>query len=176
MKNPLTTVQRIHRLGRILSTLFFVTSIILLIALLTATGIIHNALKGGKTAEDIFGGGVSFTLETLYGLTAALSDFALGEIFLSRYAQSYFTLELEKGTPFNEECVRKLRKLGILTIIITIVECACASILYSSILTKYGNMASLEPRATGGVILGVMFIILSLFSGYGTELEEKNRK
>lgn len=176
MKNPLTTVQRLHGLGRILSTVVFVISIIALITLLTATGVLHNAIKGGKTAEGVFGDGAAVTLESLYGLSAALAVFAMGEISLSRYALGYFTLELVMGTPFNEECAHKLKNLGFLTIAVTVLECICSSVLYSAIEKKYGNMPSLEPRATGGVVLGLMFLVLSLFCRYGSELEEKNRK
>lgn len=176
MKNPLTTVQRLHGLGRILSTVFFVVSIILLITLITAAGVLYNAIRGGKTAGDVFGDSAAVTLESLYGLSASLAILALGEIFLSRYALGYFRLELEKGTPFNMECADRLKKLGFLTIAVTLLESICSSVLYSSIAEKYGNMESLTPRATGGVVLGLMFLVLSLFSRYGAELEEKNRR
>ena len=176
MKNPLTTVQRLHTLGRILSSLVFVLSIILFIAFLVASGVIHNALKAGKTIDDIFPDGAPYTLETLYGLSAVLAVTALGEIFLSKYASSYFTLEIEKGTPFNEECVKKLRTLGIIAIIEPVAVYACTSVLHNTILRKYGNVESLEIRATGGLILGLMILVISLFCRYGTELEEKNRK
>lgn len=86
-------------------------------------------------------------------------------------AVSYFKAELADGTPFTQTGAGKLRKLGVLTIVLPLVSLIVCSVIHAAFGTDCwdadGNGASL--------ILGVSLIVMSVVCHYGAELRESHK-
>ena len=117
---------------------------------------------GGVTIRGLVHADTSLSEGALYAaMTAGLIVMA-GEAVLSRFAAGYFAQALADGTPFRAESARSLLRLGILTICIPLgtqilAEIACAVLEKTS-----SGAVELPLGADGSVVLGVMFIVLSL--------------
>lgn len=117
---------------------------------------------GGVTIRGLVRVDTSLSEGALYAaMTAGLIVMA-GEAVLSRFAAGYFAQALADGTPFRAESARSLLRLGILTICIPLgtqilAEIACAVLEKTS-----SGAVELPLGADGSVVLGVMFIVLSL--------------
>ena len=156
--DTLKILQKLYRLGRILSKIAYVCAIVA--ACLCAAGIASFALGagtlrlGGVTIRGLVRADTSLSEGALYAaMTAGLIVMA-GEAVLSRFAAGYFAQALADGTPFRAESARSLLRLGILTIL---AEIACAVLEKTS-----SGAVELPLGADGSVVLGVMFIVLSL--------------
>lgn len=133
--DTLKILQKLYRLGRILSKIAYVCAIVA--ACLCAAGIASFALGagtlrlGGVTIRGLVRADTSLSEGALYAaMTAGLIVMA-GEAVLSRFAAGYFAQALADGTPFRAESARSLLRLGILTICIPLgtqilAETACA--------------------------------------------------
>ncbi len=164
--DTLKILQKLYRLGQILSKIAYVCAIVA--ACLCAAGIASFALGagtlrlGGVTIRGLVRADTSLSEGTLYvAMTAGLIVMA-GEAVLSRFAAGYFAQALADGTPFRAESARSLLRLGILTICIPLgtqilAEIACAVLEKTS-----SGAVELPLGADGSVVLGVMFIVLSL--------------
>ena len=153
--DTLKILQKLYRLGRILSKIAYVCAIVA--ACLCAAGIASFALGagtlrlGGVTIRGLVRADTSLSEGALYAaMTAGLIVMA-GEAVLSRFAAGYFAQALADGTPFRAESARSLLRLGILA------EIACAVLEKTS-----SGAVELPLGADGSVVLGVMFIVLSL--------------
>ena len=120
--DTLKILQKLYRLGRILSKIAYVCAIVA--ACLCAAGIASFALGagtlrlGGVTIRGLVRADTSLSEGALYAaMTAGLIVMA-GEAVLSRFAAGYFAQALADGTPFRAESARSLLRLGILTICI----------------------------------------------------------
>ena len=129
--DTLKILQKLYRLGRILSKIAYVCAIVA--ACLCAAGIASFALGagtlrlGGVTIRGLVRADTSLSEGALYAaMTAGLIVMA-GEAVLSRFAAGYFAQALADGTPFRAE-----------------------------------SAVELPLGADGSVVLGVMFIVLSL--------------
>ena len=135
--DTLKILQKLYRLGRILSKIAYVCAIVA--ACLCAVGIASFALGagtlrlGGVTIRGLVHADTSLSEGALYAaMTAGLIVMA-GEAVLSRFAAGYFAQALADGTPFR------------------------------AVLEKTSSGAvELPLGADGSVVLGVMFIVLSL--------------
>lgn len=168
----MTTIQRAHRLGRFLSRLFFIISIIS--AVMSASLLILHLCGLDSTAF------VSAVIEktgkspdALYGISIVLLIYSLSEVLVSHKAASYFSLELELGTPFTTSGAAKLFRLGILAIVTSFLSFILSYAAYTLLYGTNTNMFPMKLNATGSVTLGIMFIIISLMMKYGAELERR---
>lgn len=175
----LKTIQALSRLGRVLSSIAFICSLVG--GCICIVGLITLPLGSGEIFKL---GGV-----TIYGLlktdpgvgdklvSAALNAWLVvcaGEAVLAKFAELYFKNELAAGTPFSAGGVRELKRLGILTIAIS---CGCAILADIVQAVAAGFMNVCADGATdvffdidGAAALGIMFIIMSLLCRHGAEL------
>lgn len=82
------------------------------------------------------------------------------------FAHSYLTHELADGTPFTFSGASELRRLGVVTIVLPLVNLCLQAIPYTVYDLSYPN------RMENGtsVLLGVALILASLVFRYGAEL------
>lgn len=89
----------------------------------------------------------------------------LGEAILAKYSEHYFNREPIDGTPFNIDGANELKRLGILTICIPLITQILSEIVNG--ITKETSTLSLD--CSGSIMLGLMFIVLSIVCRYGAE-------
>lgn len=95
---------------------------------------------------------------------------ALLEGILLTFACRYFTLEQKAGTPFTENGAKSLLKLGIMSIVFSVIEITVKAVIYKFIAL---SEISEDFLSAWGTILGVCLILFSLVARYGAELEQK---
>lgn len=178
----LKTIQALSRLGKVLSTIAFICSIVG--CCICIAGLIALPLRGGEIFKL---GGV-----TIYGLlktddatgealvSAALSSWPVvcaGEAVLAKFAEHYFKNELKSGTPFTAGGARELKRLGILTIAIS---CGCAILadIVQAVAAGFMNVcadgaADIFFDNDGAIALGIMFIVMSLLCRHGAEINAR---
>lgn len=182
----LKILQKIAQIGKILSKVAFVFSLI------GACGCIIGWIS------TLFGNGgvIKIGGVTLYGMLGDLNIYnsksakatlvawlivCVGEAVLAKLAEVYFRNELAAGTPFTQAGARELKRLGILTMAVP-TGCVVVAEIVQGIIAEFMNVAAdscmdLNFDNEASVVLGVMFIVCSFLCGYGAEMfEGKDRK
>ncbi len=90
---------------------------------------------------------------------------------LSTFTYRYFTLELKEGTPFTNIGADKVKQLGIITIVISLISTWIIDIIYEMINISEGNRFD----DAGGIVFGIFLILLSTVIRYGAELEQEKK-
>ena len=172
-------VQKIAKIGKILSKVAFVFSIIGICGCFV--GLLSNVFGSGKVFKI---GGV-----TIYGLLADFDAYnvksisvtlvawlivCIGQAVLAKFAELYFCNELMAGTPFTETGARELRRLGIMAIAIP-TGCVVLAEIVQGIMNGFMNVTAdggtdLSFANEASIIVGVMFIACSFLCGYGAEV------
>lgn len=173
------TIQVLSKIGRVLSKIAFIFSVIGFCGCIA--GLISLSFGSGKLIKL---GGVS-----LYGLiagehgyniksiAAALCGWLIvcaGEAVLAKFAEGYFRHETEAGTPFTFAGAKELLRLGILTLAIP-AGCSVLGSVAEGIVVgflKTEKAAAMDVLFDNGasIMLGVMFIMISLLCRCGAEL------
>lgn len=168
----LTTIQKTFRVFQILSKVFMILSFV-------AAGL---ALLGVTCAQVWRNGGtvVGADFEAMLSLTNTadldqmiaelLSDtvYALTDGVLFLFAFLYFRLEQTDGTPFTQNGAKRIRNLGIKSIVLPIVAAIISAVIYGC----FSLTRSADWNNAGFILLGIMLILVSLVFRYGAELEE----
>ena len=179
----LPTIQKLSKLGKVLSNIAFIFSIVGcvgcllgMIALQTGAG---SVLKlGGVTIHGLVGdiSGIGNR-----GITAGLCGWlviCVGQAVLAKFAALYFHHELAAGTPFTASGAKELLRLGILTIAIPL-GCDIAGNIVAGIAAGFLQVedtiwTNLDFDSSGSILLGIMFVLGSLLCRYGAELRGSN--
>ena len=177
-------VQKLAKIGKILSKVAFVFSIIGICGCLV--GLLSNIPGSGKVFKiggvTIYGLLADFTAYKVKSISATLVAWlivCIGQAVLAKFAELYFCNALMAGTPFTEAGARELRRLGIMAIAIP-TGCVVLAEIVQGIMMGFMNMtadggADLSFDNEASIIVGVMFIACSFLCGYGAEvLEGKN--
>lgn len=99
-------------------------------------------------------------------LTAAAVSLLFGGI-LTAFAYRYFTAELKEGTPFTNTGADRIKQLGIMEIILSVVSMCIIDGIYEKIgLTEWNRFDD-----AGSITFGVFLILLAVVVRYGAELE-----
>lgn len=101
-------------------------------------------------------------------LIAAAASLLAGGI-LATCAGRYFTKEQKEGTPFTNAGADRIRRLGILTIIVSLVSVCITDGIYEVIGLNDWNRFD----DAGGILPGICLILLAMVFRYGAELEQK---
>lgn len=177
----LQTIQKLSKLGRVLSKIAFVFAFIAFCSCIA--GII--GMQFGSEGIIKFGG---ITLHVLipkeYGysaesITAVLFGWLFvfaGEAVIAKFAEYYFKNELNSGTPFTLEGAKELLRLGILKITVPI-GCAAVGSIAREIVIGFADAprdiaSDMLSGNASAVWLGIMLILGSLLCRYGAELKQ----
>lgn len=178
MKKTLTTIQILFKLGKILSTIAFVCSVVA--ASLGLAGIIclavgaENAFQlGGVTIHSIVDNKAGMTTDQMISALSVWLIVIVAEAVLAWFAKTYFKRELSAGTPFTLEGAKELTRLGILTIVLPLGANVVAAIVNGILAEFLSNIWNLDLDNGGSVSLGIMFLVLALVCRYVAELEKQ---
>ena len=176
----LKTVQTLAKVGRVLSLIVFVCSIIGFV------GCVVGAVVLGVVGADKYASliefaekasGEKFAVSLQTALTAAVCGAIVcaGEAVLSKFAERYFKRELNDGTPFTCGGAAELRRLGLLAIFIPIGAYAAAFICYTIMAYALADVSKFDSFSGGGSIsIGVMMLVASCLCKLGAEQAERN--
>lgn len=172
------TVNKLYKLGRVLSQLAFTLAVIGFFACIAG----YISLLIGRDSIAVIGSikvhGAS--LDTLglnvKSIAAALSGglaVCAGEAVEAAFAKRYFGNALKAGTPFTHAGAKELMRLGILTLALKTVGAAAGSLVRGFISGRMRleavSLANIYSDNAAGITLGVMFIFISLLCRYGAE-------
>lgn len=175
----LNTIQKLSNLGRILSKIAFILSVVGFCG--CVAGLLSLGLGNGNFIKL---GGVSIhgLIESKYGVdtrstAAALCGWLIvcaGEAVLAKVAEVYFRNEQTAGTPFTLAGAKELRRLGILTLAIP-TGCAVLGSIAEGLLAGFmeverASALDLYFDNEASIVLGVMFLLASLLCRCGAEL------
>ena len=179
----LKNVQTVFKIGKILSKIAF--TVWLIGACICAVGLI--ILPFGVD-EILKIGGV--TLHGLMGLDSGEATMAaamvmvgwliicIGITVVSKFSEICFTNELKAGTPFTQDAAKELMRLGFMTMFVPWGCTILAEIILgvaSGIFGMAENVATdISYNTTTSIVLGAMFIVISLLCRYGAELGKEN--
>ena len=174
----LKTIQSFAKVGKVLSTIAFVVSIVGVC--LSAAGIVTYAIFGNGavkigdvTIQSLIEKEVKLSDAGLYTLLAAGAAACAAEIFIAAKAKKYFTHELEEGTPFTLPLAKEMRSLGIFALIVSLVTGFVCSVGIA-IMEKYAPELEQNANAAfGSVGIAVAFIVVSFICEYGAEIKGK---
>lgn len=174
----LNTIQKLSKIGRILSKIVFVASaigffgcIVGLVSLNLGNG---SLIKIGSTAlRNLIDSDYGYNIKSI---TATLSGWLIiyaGEAVLAKFAESYFKNELKAGTPFTSDGAKEMKRLGILTIAIPVGSAAIGNIVEEIIagFMKIEKTMVLDMYFDNDtrIVLGIAFILGSLLCRLGAE-------
>lgn len=171
----LSTIQTLFKIGRVLSKVVYICDLVAAIACAVTmlslpfgdSGIIKF---GDVTLYGMIMNTSNVDVDSLYPLLAGTIIICIGQAITAKFAELYFTHELEAGTPFTRAGAKELLRLGIQTICIPLGTLILAQIVASIITEFLGCSETFKPDEVENVALGVMFIIMSLLCKYGAEV------
>lgn len=180
----LSTIQRLSKIGKVLSKIAFIFSVIgfcgCIAGLLSLSFGNGSLIKiGGVTLHGLISSDYGYNIKSI---TAALSGWMVicaGEAVLAKSAEVYFKNELTAGTPFTLAGAKEMLRLGILTLAIP-TGCAVVGSIVEGIIAgfmKVEQAAAMDLYFDNesSIALGVMFIVISLLCRYGAELIENGK-
>lgn len=104
-------------------------------------------------------------------LAAAAAALLFGGI-LTAFAYRYFTEELKEGTPFTNAGADRIKQLGIMAIVLSVISMCITDGIYEMIDLAEWN----RYDDVGGVTAGICLILLAMVVRYGAELEQRGKK
>lgn len=166
----LEKIQKGMRVLQILSKIILIFAIVgVAIASIGATLLASDVLS----MENQFLHFLSVTAEMSKGqlvgiLTAAAASLMFDGI-PTAFAYRYFTEELKEGTPFTSAGTDRVRQLGIITIVLSVISVSVTDFIYERIHLSSWNMFD----DGGSITLGICLLLLAMVIRYGAELEQK---
>lgn len=179
----LTTIQKISKLGKTLSKIAFVFSVIGFVGCLA--GLCGMGLGGGTLIKiggvTLHGWILNDSGYSMGSIAAALAAWAIvcaGEAVLAKFSEKYFKNELKAGTPFTFAGAKEMLRLGILILAVP-TGCAVAGSIVEGLVAGFMEVekAAVMDMRFGNemsITLGVMFILAALLCRYGAELRQSD--
>ena len=172
----LKIIQVLCQIARVIFLILFILCIIgavgCTIAFIVMPIVQNFPVDEGKTMGEIMTEeGVSFP-DVYTGLIVGLFSSGVG-IFLAKINEQFFVKEINKGTPFDHEIVKDMRKLA-LTCIITTVAYSIVTAIAVLIVQAINHVdLSFKYDLLSSISWGIFLLIVSLFCDYGAELNEQ---
>ncbi len=175
MNKSLKTIQTLSRLGKILSKIVFIFSIIgavgcVIGAVAFAFGGTEILQAGEVTINGIISNDENLKADVLYSSLAVTFIMCFGEIIIAKVAENYFKNELKDGTPFTERGADEMRRLGIVTICVSLGTAILSGIVLGVIKAYFPEAGELPVEGFVSVGAGLAFLALSVVFRYGSTL------
>lgn len=176
----LKTIQVFAKIGKILSTVIYICSIIgaagCTVGLLSLPFSETPILKiGGMTVRGLIINKSGVDLMSLYPIISGALIICIGEAVVAKFAQLYFKRELADGTPFTVDGAREMLRLGIITICVPLGALILSQIV-STITAEFTGGEVFKLDGGDSITTGVMFIIISVLCRYGAEILNTNNE
>lgn len=176
----LATIQTLSKIGKILSKIVYVCSIVGIVGCAVGSVAMLFGAKtiklGGVTLHAILETEAGVGESTVWAAIVVGAILCTGEFFVARMAHRYFDNELQAGTPFTERGAKELLRLGISTVWIPIVAVVLGQVAQAVIAQFAENVEKLSLDGFDSVALGVMLIFSALLCRHGAEIGEKSEK
>lgn len=178
----LKTVQTVCKIAHSLSTAAYVICIVgFCICIFGFIGLNFGSdvfKLGGVTLHGLFSDSSGYDVKSLAAMLSGWLLVCIGCGIIAKFSQAYFKNELAAGTPFTLSGSKELLRLGILTAVIPTASAILQKItegVAAGLMNAPKNAAfDVNFDTAAGVIVGVMFIFISLLCRYGAELESRN--
>ncbi len=109
--------------------------------------------------------------EDVYYILATAVLVCLMEVILAARARKYFKAEIKVGTPFTFDGAKKLKKLGVLYVVLPIVLGILETIGFAIYSAAIGlDMMPNVTSTTMGIGTGVMMLLIALVFKHGAEV------
>lgn len=175
----LETIQKLAKVGKTLSKIAFIFSIIGAVGTAVGIGGVavlgDDALKlGGDSVTSAIQNESDMDIPAMIAAMAVGMVFLIAQIFISKFAEIYFKNELSDGTPFTVRGAKELLRLGIICIAVSLGTALVCSIGLgvASYLIPSIEEASNEIEGIHSVGIGIAFIVCSLLCRLGAEMNE----
>ncbi len=180
----LKTIQMLSKIGRIVSIVLFIFCIIgivgtvigiISVAALIAVG--NGSFEIGDTVVKLIGDEISkedMPNSTMIAAMAVGAVILVGMAVLCRMAKNYFTNELADGTPFTFRGAAELQRLGIASIIVSVVTSfiAFGGLEIASLFVSDIDKSKLDANVGSSIGTGLIIILISLLCRLGAETAE----
>lgn len=167
----LNTLQTLSKIGKVLCKIAFVCSIVGFCGCIA--GIIsvalqdENAVKiGGVTLHGILQKTVRYNDRELIAAMSAWMIVCAGEAVIAKFARTYFENEIKSGTPFTYGGADELKRLGIITIAVSL---GCSALAEAVQELAAGSTGTVNFEGGTSAAFGIMFIVGSVLCRYGAE-------
>lgn len=176
----LKTLQSLSGLGRVLSKIAFVFSVIgacgCIAGIISLSFAESELIKlGGVTLHGLISEHIGADVKSIIAALSAGIIACAGEAVVAKFAELYFKNEQGAGTPLTLAGAAELMRLGILAIAVPVV-CAAAGSIVRGIVAAIISAEKVADISifgdSGNFALGMMFIVASLLCRYGAELAE----
>lgn len=166
----LEKIQKGMRVLQILSKIILIFAIVgVALASIGATLVATDVAN----MENQFLHFISVTAEMSKGqlvgtLIAAAVSLLFGGV-ITAFVYRYFTAELKEGTPFTDAGADRIKRLGIMEIVLSVISMGIVDGIYEKIgLTEWNRFDD-----AGSITFGICLILLSMVVRYGAELEQR---
>lgn len=173
MNKTLGAIQALAKIGRIISKIVFILSIVgasLCVVGLISLIVIPDTLEiGDVTLHSLIEDKAGTTVAGMYAAVTAGIILCAGEAVTAKFAEVYFKHEIADGTPFTFTGAKELMRLGIITPAVsagTAILSSVSQAIFSIFVEKLPDL-SIEIGDSFGYALA--FIIISLICKYGAE-------
>lgn len=177
MESKLKTIQTICKVFRVLSIIVFICSIIGCV--LAGIGGLslrmiqdNDLIVSGVSVQSLIQAETGSSPETISVLCYIGAILCASEIVISKMTMNYFKKELADETPFTLSGAKQLSKLGLYTIIVSLISIIGSSII-ASVALKGTNLESYEFSNGSSLFLGFIFILFGIVFQYGAEITNK---
>lgn len=179
----LNIIQKLFKIGKILSRIAFILSVVGFcgcIAGLFSLRFGGNIIKiKGITLHRFISWDLGCDIKSVFAALCGFVIVCAGEAVLAKFAEIYFKNELKAETPFTVSGAKEMLRLGILTIVVPTV-CAMARSIFEEIAVGFtgvekASFMDIYFNNAASIVLGVMFILISLLCQYGAELRQNEK-
>lgn len=105
----------------------------------------------------------------LVGILIAADVSLLFSGIITAFVYRYFTAELKEGTPFTNAGADRIKWLGIMQIVLSVISTGIIDGIYE----KIGLVEWNRFDDAGGISVGICLVLLAMVVRYGAELEQK---
>lgn len=178
----LKTIQTLSKIGKVLSKIAFVFSVVGfcgciagLISLFLGNGSLIKI--GGVTLHSLIPENRGYNIKSISATLSGWMIVCAGEAVVAKFAEIYFKHELQAGKPFTSTGAYELKRLGILTILVSAGSAVLGNIIQELVAGFAGAAVLMENTydCESAVFIGIMFIIMSIFCKYGAEVIEDRK-
>ena len=166
----LEKIQKGMRVLQILSKIILIFAIVgVAFTSIGATLVASDVLNMENQFLHLLSVTAEISKEQLVGtLTAAAVSLLFGGI-ITAFVYRYFTAELKEGTPFTNAGADRIKWLGIMQIVLSVMSTGIIDGIYEKIgLAEWNRFDD-----TGSITFGICLILLAMVVRYGAELEQK---
>lgn len=174
----LQRVQKIMSVLKVLAKVIFIFSIVGAALSLLMTLTIASLGSESEVIEEVIKQYVENGLlpqetnskevyQAMLAIMMSSTLLCISEAIIYYFVKGMYSYAVEIGTPFDKTLVMKMRKIGKLRIIVSIVTLIICAIIIS-ITVNNSNDISLSNSSS--IIMGVLYLIVACFLDYGSDI------